>query len=319
MTESKNSSLPLSSGPAQALSGRFDKPITSKEAEKMGIPSRSPAPPPAKCEYCGATLYHEGLIIPVMGRGPEILFWSPAPRRCTCEKAVEYWAVQDAEEKRRQAERAAQEEAERRRARIERLLGRSGIKKRFQQRTFDRFRADTPDRRKWLRVAKDYADHFAEKRLSGEGLYIEGTYGTGKTHLAAAIALQLIEAGVPVVCKTSIDLLIDIKRSFDYGEVSEDAILRAYREVDLLIIDDLGKEQVTDWSVSTLYSILNDRYEDMKPTIITTNFGSDDLIRIETPRGFDGGHRAAAIVSRLREVSTLLTMVGEDYRSREGD
>ena len=74
---------------------------------------------------------------------------------------------------------------------------------------------------------------------------------------------------------------------------------------------------MTDWSISTLYNILNDRYEDMKPTIITTNFGADDLIEVETPRGFDGS-KARAIVSRLREVSTVLTMVGDDYRSKGG-
>ena len=149
-------------------------------------------------------------------------------------------------------------------------------------------------------------------------MYIEGSYGTGKTHLAAAIALQLIEAGVPVICKTSIDLLTDIKRSFDSHDISEDSVLRAYKEVDLLVIDDLGKEQVTEWSISTLYNILNDRYEDMRPTIITTNFGSDDLIAVETPKGSNGS-RIKAIVSRLREVSTVLTMVGEDYRSYEGE
>lgn len=292
-------------------------PITSKDAEELGIPARSPAPPPETCEFCGATLYHEGLVFPLLGKRPEISFWNPSPQRCTCERAAAYWAEYDAQEERRKQEEEAAENAKRRKQRIERLLGRSGIKKRFRQRTFDRFKADTPERRKWLRVAKEYADRFPEKLDTGEGLYIEGNYGTGKTHLAAAIALQLIEAGVPVVCKTSIDLLMDIKKAFDGRDVSEEAILRAYKDVDLLIIDDLGKEQVTEWSISTLYNILNDRYEDMKPTIITTNFGSDDLIAVETPKGSNES-RAEAIVSRLREVSTVLTMVGEDYRSQGG-
>lgn len=305
------------SGRAKDLSERNDGPITSKEAEERGIPSRTPPPPPETCKFCGAPLYYEGLVLPLPGKRPEVSFWSPAPRRCTCDKAVEFWAQHDAEAERRRLAEAAAEEARLRSAKIERLLGKSGIKKRFRQRTFQHFKADTPERRRWLRVAKEYADHFAEKMVNGDGLYIEGTNGTGKTHLAAAIALQLIDAGVPVVCKTAADLLSDVKKAFDDSTVTEAAVLKVYKDVDLLIIDDLGKEQVTDWSISTLYNILNDRYEDMKPTIITTNFGADDLIEVETPRGFDGS-KARAIVSRLREVSTVLTMVGDDYRSKGG-
>ena len=115
--------------------------------------------------------------------------------------------------------------------RIERLLGRSGIKKRFQQRTFDNFRCDTPGRKKNYAIAKEYADNFAYHRARGDGLYIEGTNGTGKTHLAAAIALQLIGEGIPVICKTSSDLLMDIKKSFDSDGAREHEILYVYKQV----------------------------------------------------------------------------------------
>lgn len=173
---------------------------------------------------------------------------------------------------------------------------------------------DTPERRRCYDTAKTYADSFPQRAERGEGLYIEGTYGTGKTHLAAAIALQLIGCGVPVVCKTSGDLLADIKEAFDSGDATEYEILKAYKTVDLLIVDDLGKEQCTEWSVSTLYAILNDRYEDMKPTIITTNYNADELVRALTPKGGDGT-KARAIISRLREVSTVITMAWPDYRT----
>lgn len=139
--------------------------------------------------------------------------------RCACEKAVAYWQEYD----RKQAEeKARKEDEERRRAmqsRIDRLLGNSGIKKRFQQRTFPNFRTDTPGRQKNYRVAKEYADNFAYHKAKGDGLYIEGTNGTGKTHLAAAIALQLIGEGIPVICKTSSDLLLDVKKAFDNEEI----------------------------------------------------------------------------------------------------
>ena len=167
----------------------------------------------------------------------------------------------------------------------------------------------------WRMIAKRYADTFSERYARGEGLYIEGTNGTGKTHLAAAIALQLLNEGIPVICKTSSDMFTDIKKAYDGGDMSEAQILDIYKSADLLIIDDLGKEQCSDWSMTTLYSIVNDRYEDMKPIIVTTNYGAEDLIRVLTPRGYDSG-KIVAIISRLRETSTAITMAWADYRSQ---
>lgn len=166
------------------------------------------------------------------------------------------------------------------------------------------------------KIAKRYADTFKERYANGEGLYIEGTNGTGKTHLAAAIALQLLNEGIPVICKTSSDMFMDIKKAYDGGDLSEAQVLNIYKTADLLIIDDLGKEQCSDWSMSTLYSILNDRYEDMKPVIVTTNYGAEDLVRVLTPRGYDNG-KIVAIISRLRETSTAITMAWADCRSTQ--
>ncbi|MCD7891571.1 MAG: ATP-binding protein [Ruminococcus sp.] len=241
--------------------------------------------------------------------------WQPTKPRCDCEQATAYWQECDRKEAER---RAAEEEAKRRKAmreKADRLLGQSGIKKRFQQRTFPNFRCDTAGRQQNYNIAKEYADNFAYHKANGDGLYIEGTNGTGKTHLAAALALQLINEGIPVVCKTSSDLLLDIKKAFDSEYVKEHEVLSVYKKVDLLIIDDLGKEQCSDWSMSTLYSILNDRYEDMKPTIVTTNYNTEQLVNALTPKGYDNT-KIIAIISRLRETSTVMTMAWQDCRGQ---
>jgi DNA replication protein DnaC len=269
---------------------------------------KNPQPPDEQCEFCGKELHHEGLVI------MDFVMWAPFAERCDCEQAVKKWAEHDAEVERQkiEADRRARYEAEQ--ARINRLLGQSGIGKRFQNRRFDTFKADTPARKRAYQVAKDYADNFGMFAQDGIGIYIEGTNGTGKTHLAAAIAMQLMtEQKVSCICKTAGDLLLDIKSAFDGDGTNEKQILHIYKDVSLLIVDDLGKEQCTDWSISTLYSILNDRYEKMLPTIITTNYNSDDLTRALTPKGYDN-YKAKAIISRLREVSKVLTMAWEDYR-----
>lgn len=301
---------PETSSRREALrdSGGF---VTPQQAKEMGLRFRHQPPEPWTCEYCGKEL--QPLGVPIFG---EVLIWRPDPPRCDCEQAQARWREYD----RQEAERKAAEEEEKRRAamqrKIQRLLGQSGIKRRFQQRTFPNFRQDTAGRAKNYRIAKEYADNFALHRARGDGLYIEGTNGTGKTHLAAAIALQLINEGIPVICKTSSDLLLDIKKSFDGEGARESEVLDIYKRVDLLIIDDLGKEQCSDWSMSTLYSILNDRYEDMKPTIVTTNYNADNLARALIPRGFDDT-KIVAIISRLRETSTVMTMAWADIRGRE--
>lgn len=285
--------------------------VSAQEAREKGIPCKTEPPLPEVCQYCGKELHKDGIIF-----NGVVMFWQPFYPRCDCEQATAYWQEYD----RKEAERKAREEEEQRkqamRKRVERLLGKSGIKKRFQQRTFPNFRCDTAGRKKNYDIAKEYADNFAYHKARGDGLYIEGTNGTGKTHLAAAIALQLIGEGIPVICKTSSDLLLDIKKSFDDSSVSEAQVLDVYKKVDLLIIDDLGKEQCSDWSMSTLYSILNDRYEDMKPTIVTTNYNAEALVNALTPRGFDNT-KIVAIISRLRETSTVMTMAWADIRGRE--
>ena len=286
--------------------------ITAREAREQGIPFRSQPPENGNCPFCGKLLEPQGIVM--MG---SVMFWQPFLPRCDCEQAVAYWENYDREQ---EEKRAQEEEAKRRKAlqeKVDRLLGKSGIKKRFMQRTFPNFIIDTPGRQKNYQIAKAYADNFASHRERGDGLYIEGTNGTGKTHLAAAIALQLISEGIPVICKTSGDLLLDIRKTFDSSEgVSEGQVLDVYKKVDLLIIDDLGKEQCSDWSMSTLYSILNDRYEDMKPTIVTTNYNRDALIKALTPKGCDAS-KIIAIISRLRETSTVMTMAWTDARGRE--
>lgn len=107
---------------------------TSKDILAGGYNCQREIPEPVECEFCGRKLYHEALV---MGR--TVLMFAPFPQRCTCDRAKAKWAEADAEEARQKAEAEKEAAQAKRRAKIERLLGRSGIKKRFQQRTFANF------------------------------------------------------------------------------------------------------------------------------------------------------------------------------------
>lgn len=290
--------------------GNVHGPIyTSKEVEELGIPSTQPVPKPEKCKYCGKTLYYECVVL--MGQA---MIWNLEKPRCDCEKAVAFWKGWDAKQEKIKKEKELAEEQELRKQKIESILGKSGIKKRYLSRTIDSFFV-TAENKKSFEVATDYIKNFREYFTQGKGLYLEGPCGTGKTHLAIAIALAIINTGVPVICKTSIDILGDIKRCYERNsEVTEEEVLEAYKTVDLLIIDDLGKEQVTEWSVPVLYSILNERYEALLPTIITTNYNTTALAEKLSAKG--DAETATAIISRFVESSKRVTMSWADYRRK---
>ncbi len=290
--------------------GNVHGPIyTSKEVEELGIPSTQPVPKPEKCKYCGKTLYYECVVL--MGQA---MIWNLEKPRCDCEKAVAFWKGWDAKQEKIKKEKELAEEQELRKQKIESILGKSGIKKRYLSRTIDSFSV-TAENKRSFEVATDYIKNFREYFTQGKGLYLEGPCGTGKTHLAIAIALAIINTGVPVICKTSIDILGDIKRCYERNsEVTEEEVLEAYKTVDLLIIDDLGKEQVTEWSVPVLYSILNERYEALLPTIITTNYNTTALAGKLSAKG--DTETATAIISRFVESSKRVTMSWADYRRK---
>lgn len=283
---------------------------TSKEVMELGIPSDEPIPKPKTCKYCGKTLYHECIVI----AGKALVWWLNQPQRCDCEKAVEFWKRWDAKQEELRKAQAIAEEQEQKRQKIEAILGRSGIKKRYLSRSFENFIVNDANRKAY-EIAKSYVDNWQENKDKGEGLYFEGTCGTGKTHLAVAIAMKLINQGVPVICKTSIDLLASIKQSYERDStVNEEDIIEAYNTVDLLVIDDLGKERATEWSVPILYRIINDRYENMLPTVITTNYNTDDLI--DKLNASNDNEKAEAIISRFKGSASCVTMAWEDYRRK---
>ena len=125
-----------------------------------------------------------------------------------------------------------------------------------------------------------------------------------------------MEQGHSVIFRTADDLLREIKDTFDETGQKERKVLEQLKNCDLLVIDDIGKEQATDWSTAQLYAIINDRYECQKPVIITTNFNEKDLIAVEAPKGV-GEHRIKAILSRLHETCRLMSMNWQDWRGAQ--
>ena len=126
-----------------------------------------------------------------------------------------------------------------------------------------------------LHEALNASDEFA-KNLTG-WLLMEGAYGCGKTHLAAAIANAAVQRGVPTLFITVPDLLDSLRYSFSDPTTSYEARFEEIRDADLLVMDDFGTQNATPWAQEKLFQIINYRYVNKLPTVITTNLILDEI------------------------------------------
>ncbi len=139
-----------------------------------------------------------------------------------------------------------------------------------------------------LRVGIKYANQFSKMKREGIGLLIYGNPGNGKTYVSSCISNKLIDSMIPTICVSINGLLDRIKQTFNkWGKEGEEQILRSLSNADLLIIDDLGTEQETDWSQTKVYNILDNRYRNGLPLIVTTNFLLEELKEKYHQRTYD--------------------------------
>jgi len=111
-------------------------------------------------------------------------------------------------------------------------------------------------------------------------------------------------------------LLEKIRRTFsrtDAQGLTESDVFNAYLTVPLLVIDDVGKEKASEWTLATLYSIIDGRYERALPIIVTTNYQPQNLAQRITPLGSDH-ETATAIIDRLTEMCTYIYVTGQSQR-----
>lgn len=194
-----------------------------------------------------------------------------------------------------------------RQKKVDEINKNSGIPKRFKRKTFKNYeRRDNPIAYK---KAKDFAERFPD---INKGLLLVGPVGTGKTHLAAAISNTLINRLYTVYFGNSTDIITFIKDTYSKKTnlTEAEAISLMTEEVDLLVIDDLGKESETAHNLALLYQIINKLYDNEKLVVITTNYNSADLAR-------KLGERGAAMVSRITGMCEPVILTGEDWRLKE--
>ena len=152
----------------------------------------------------------------------------------------------------------------------------TGIGRRFLEVSFDREPIVSLDRAV-LRQVRGFTRSIEENLEAGRGLWFDGPVGTGKTSLAILVAKAAKDAGRSYAVFPVPRLLAEIKRTFDRD--ASDSYMGFFRRlctVDLLVLDDLGAEKQTEWVLEQLYSIVNERWQDRRSIVVTTNVPDPD-------------------------------------------
>jgi len=232
---------------------------------------------PRRCEEHGE---YEAELFRVTKKGP----WLGG----ACPKCEEVRKNKEEEDDRRR------QIAERER-RIAALMNRSGIPKRFEGRTLDNYSVDTGGQKRALSIAKKMAD---SDPSTGTSLVFCGKPGTGKTHLACGVAHKWMQSGRPALFATVLAAIRHIKSTYSRGsETTEEQAIAVFTDVDLLVLDEIGVQLGTEHEKMLLFEIINERYQEMRPTILISNLTREELTDYLGDRVMDRFRESGAVVA----------------------
>lgn len=264
-----------------------------------------------ECEYCKNRLYRKIIEWDLYGTKRTIAL---DYERCECNDAQAYWNEYDLKKLRMLEEEKKLELMQEFSRKVEKIIKNSKMSKRNLNYKFDNFETNNSNKKVFNNLK-----NYSEKLVNGiekKGLILVGNNGVGKTHLACSIANKLIENGIPVIYGTLINLLAELRNSYDTdNDISEMEIIKLYENVALLIIDDLGKEKPSEWGLEKLFTIINSRYENNLPVIITTNYNQNSLVERLSLNGEI--ETAKSIISRLYEMCYLVKIEDIDHRIKK--
>jgi len=244
---------------------------------------------PGQCEAHGEFVQRE---INILGRH---ITWTQCPQ-CV------------AEEDARAAEQALKAEVERKQATAEARLHSAGIPARFITKTLGSYVADTPEKTKVRDAMVRFSATFSDQLARGTSVVLSGSPGTGKSHLAIGVLQEVMARGWIGMYMPVMDMVRMLRDTWRRDSAkSETEVLDTLSGLDLLVLDEVGVQYGTDGEQVILFSVLDRRYRDARPTILLTNLASEDFAGFVGPR----------IADRLREGGAWLRLDWESHRGRK--
>lgn len=209
-----------------------------------------------------------------------------------------YYCICKCEAEKRDKEIKLQEEMEEKR-KIEALKTKG-----LQDREAINWNFANADTNKYIEKAKIYCNNWKEMYENNIGLIFWGDVGTGKTFVAGCIANYLLDKKIPVLMTNFSKIINDL---MEFKIENKNKYLQELNKYKLLIIDDLGAERQSDFALEQVFNVIDNRYKNGQPTIITTNL---TLQEIKTPENI----KYKRIYDRVLEMCTPMKFTGESRR-----
>ncbi len=191
-------------------------------------------------------------------------------------------------------------------SKVQDLLGRSGVGKKHLKCQFDNYITETQGQRQAFNVSRRWVSEYFDSNQ--KNFIFSGSTGTGKNHLACAMANALMKRKKTVLVITVAELMMKIRDKYNKeSRVTESQFLKYLSNVDLLVLDEVGVQRMNDHESIMINTIIDSRYTNEKPTGILTNLKSDELTIVL------GGR----VMERLLENCEWVSFTWESFRKQK--
>lgn len=202
--------------------------------------------------------------------------------------------------------RVQQRERSDRARQVRTLLSKCGIPARFVGCTFESYIETVEGQERAKRICQRYADTWVDQLRKGGSLILTGNTGTGKTHLACAIAARIIPEHMATVVFGSVSwALRHVRSTYSKGSTrTEQDAIDDLVEPDLLVLDEMGVTAGSEHEKNLMFDILNERYQALRPTILLSNLTAAQL----------ADFLGARVMDRFRQCGVVLAFDWESHR-----